>query len=207
MIRNELLCKQAVAAFRRRHFDAYYCADREAALQTALELIGKEDLVSWGGTLSASEIGLFAALNDRKQPVLDRATAKSREEAAEIARRAVGCDYFVMSANGASVDGQLVNMDGNGNRVAALCFGPRNVLVILGVNKLCPDLESAVRRVRFEAAPINCERFEIETPCRTTGKCEDCLSPDSICSELVITRLCRPAGRIKVLVVNAELGF
>lgn len=206
-LRAEKCGQTLVNAFKKRHFDAYYCKNKEEALEKALELIPTDDVVSWGGTFSAAEIGLFPALARRGQPLLDRSLTKSREESQEIARKALSCGTFVMSANAVTADGQLVNIDGNGNRVAALIFGPRQVLVILGINKICPDLESAVKRARFVAAPTNAQRFDIHTPCRSTGICGDCLCEDSICSEIVITRLCRPAGRIKILVVGEDLGF
>lgn len=205
--RAEKCGKVVVNAFKKRHFDAYYCKNKEEALAKALELIPTDDVVSWGGTYSAAEIGLFPALADRGQPLLDRAAAKSREESQEISRKALSCGTFVMSANAASADGQLVNIDGNGNRVAALMFGPRQVLVILGINKICPDLDTALKRARFVAAPTNAQRFDVGTPCKTTGVCADCLCPDSICVQVVVTRLSRPEGRIKILVVGEELGF
>ncbi|MGM9680931.1 MAG: lactate utilization protein [Eubacteriales bacterium] len=205
--RAEKCGQTLVNALKKRHFDACFCKDKKEALAKALELIPTDDVVSWGGTFSAAEIGLFPALAGRGQPILDRATAKNREESQDIARKALTCGTFVMSANAASADGQLVNIDGNGNRVAALMFGPRQVLVILGINKICPDLESAVKRARFVAAPTNAQRFDIGTPCKSTGVCADCLCPDSICAQIVVTRICRPAGRIKVLVVGEDLGF
>ena len=205
--RNQKCAKTAVEAFKKRHFDAYYCETKEDALKTALALIPGDHQVSWGGCKSMADIGLADALARRGQPVLDRAAAKSPEESREMMRTALLCDSYILSANAASMDGQLVNIDGNGNRVAALCYGPKQVVVILGVNKLEPDLDSAIRRARFIAAPVNAQRFDLSTPCKQTGRCADCLCPDSICAQMVITRLCRPAGRIKILVVAEELGF
>ena len=125
----------------------------------------------------------------------------------ELMRQALTCGTFIMSSNAISADGQLVNLDGNANRVAALCFGPESVLVIAGMNKVMGDLDSAIARARQVAAPANAQRFDIKTPCAVTGSCGDCTSPDCICCQMVITRVCRPAGRIKVILVGQDLGF
>ena len=122
-------------------------------------------------------------------------------------RLALTCGTFIMSSNAISADGQLVNIDGNANRVAALCFGPESVLVIAGMNKVMGDLDSAIARARQVAAPANAQRFDIKTPCAVTGSCGDCTSSDCICCQMVITRACRPAGRIKVILVGEDLGF
>ena len=124
-----------------------------------------------------------------------------------LMRQALTCGTFIMSSNAISADGQLVNIDGNANRVAALCFGPESVLVIAGMNKVMGDLDSAIARARQVAAPANAQRFDIKTPCAVTGSCGDCTSPDCICCQMVITRACRPAGRIKVILVGEDLGF
>ncbi len=124
-----------------------------------------------------------------------------------LMRQALTCGTFIMSSNAISADGQLVNLDGNANRVAALCFGPESVLVIAGMNKVMGDLDSAIARARQVAAPANAQRFDIKTPCAVTGSCGDCTSPDCICCQMVITRGCRPAGRIKVILVGQDLGF
>ncbi len=199
---------QVVKKLNELYYDAYYCSTKEEALEKALELIGKDDLVSWGGTVSVEEIGLKKALYDRGQKMIDRDTAKTPEERQEMLHKALLCDYFLMSTNAMSADGQMVNIDGTGNRVAALCYGPRNVLVIAGMNKVTPDLDSAVLRARNVAAPVNVFRFpDLNTPCKIAGKCIDCKGKDSVCAQFVITRLCRPAGRIKVIMVGEDLGF
>lgn len=194
-------------ALNKRYFEAYYCPDKESAAQKVLQLIGAEDTVSWGGTMTVDELGIKDALRARGQKLLDRDTAKSPQEFQEILHRSLTCDTFLMSSNAVSADGQLVNIDGTGNRVAALCFGPKQVIVVAGMNKVAGNLEGAVRRAREQAAPANAQRFEIKTPCAVNGLCADCKSPDSICGQMVITRLCKPAGRIKVVLVGEDLGF
>ncbi len=207
-LRAQKLGPQVAAALRKRHFDAYFCPTAQEALYQALSLIPAADTVSWGGSATIREIGLLQALKERRQPVLDRETAATPAERLGIMRRALLCDTFLMSANAVSQDGQLVNVDGNGNRVAALAYGPKQVIVIAGINKVVKDLDAAVTRARTLAAPINAQRFsENKTPCLVTGMCADCTAADCICAQIVVTRLSRPAGRIKVILVGEELGY
>lgn len=194
-------------AIRRRGMEAYCCPTAEEAAEKVLSLIPAEHTVSWGGSETLRQLGIQEKLRGRGQPVLDRDRTATAEERTECMRRALLCDTFLMSSNAISEDGQLVNLDGNGNRVAALIYGPRQVIVAAGLNKVAATLEDAVRRTRTLAAPANTQRFRIETPCKNTGMCADCLSPDCICAQMVITRFCRPAGRIKVVLVGEELGF
>lgn len=194
-------------ALNKRYFEAYYCPDRESATQKVLQLIGAEDTVSWGGTMTVDELGIKDALRARGQKLLDRDTAKSPQEFQEILHRSLTCDTFLMSSNAISADGQLVNIDGTGNRVAALCFGPKQVIVVAGMNKVAGNLEGAVRRAREQAAPANAQRFDVKTPCAVNGLCADCASPDCICAQVVTTRISKPAGRIKVVLVGEDLGF
>ena len=138
--------------------------------------------------------------------MINRDAAETPEERTELMRKALTCDVFLMSANAVSEDGQMVNIDGNGNRVAALCFGPKEVIVVAGMNKVAGNIEEAYARARKFAAPVNAQRFNLGTPCNRTGMCADCLSPDSICSQLVVTRR-TSGGRIKVILVGEDLGF
>ncbi len=205
--RNALLGSQLVNALEKRGFAAYYCADKAAALAKALELIPETDVVSWGGGVSMDEIGLKAAVKARNK-VIDRDLAKTPAEKTEIMRQALLCDTFLMSTNAISADGQLVNIDGTGNRVAALVFGPKQVVMVVGINKVAANLHGAMERARNIAAPINAQRFAgLGTPCQEFGKCMDCLNPNSICNQFLITRRCKPAGRIKVILVGENLGF
>ena len=207
IMRNAACGATVVKNLQRRGFDAYYCADKEAALAKALELIPETDVVAWGGSLTLAEVGLLDAVKKRN-PVIDRDTAKNAEEKTELMRKALLCDTFIMSSNAITSDGQLINIDGNGNRVAALIFGPKQVVVIAGVNKIAGSFEAAMDRARNIAAPVNAQRFAgLATPCAKTGLCADCQSPDSICAQFVVTRRCRTKGRIKVILVGESLGF
>lgn len=190
-----------------RHFDAWYCPTKEDALKKALELIPEGSSIGWGGAMSAHEIGLPAALNAGNYHAIDRDKCATPEEKAQAAWDALRADFFLTGANALSMDGQMVNIDGLGNRVAAIIFGPKNVLVIAGMNKVEETLEDAVKRARTVAAPMNEQRFLGKTPCAVTGQCADCKSEACICNQIVITRHCRPAGRIKFLIVGEDLGF
>ena len=194
-------------ALNKRYFEAYYCSDRAEALEKILELIPQDHVVSWGGAATVDELGVKEALRQRGQAVIDRDTAKDAQERQQMLKQALTCDTFLMSSNAISADGQLVNIDGTGNRVAALCFGPTQVVVVAGMNKVAGDLDGAMRRAREVAAPMNAQRFPLKTPCVANGLCGDCKGPDSICAQIVTTRLCKPAGRIKVVLVGEDLGF
>ena len=184
--RAQLLLKN----LRARHFDACYCPDRASALAAALRLIPQGSLVGWGGARSADQIGLQ--------------TDAEREQAAHDC---LSADFFLTGANAVSLTGELVNIDGKGNRVAAIVFGPREIIVIAGMNKVVDTLDEAVRRARTIAAPKNEQRFLGKTPCAQTGCCADCHGEECICNQILITRNCRPAGRIHVILVGEELGF
>ena len=190
-----------------RHFEAYYCATAQDALKKALELIPRGSSVGWGGAKTCHEIGLLDALKEGDYRTLDRANAKTPEEATQIARDCLDADVFLTGANGLSLDGEMVNIDGIGNRVAAIIYGPKTVLVVAGMNKVTDDLESALIRARTVAAPMNKQRFTNNTPCAQTGICADCKSEGCICNQIVITRKCRPAGRIKFILVGEDLGM
>ncbi|MBR6596103.1 MAG: lactate utilization protein [Oscillospiraceae bacterium] len=196
-----------VKNLRKRHFDAYYCETSEEALEKALSLIPEGESVGWGGATSAEQIGLLKALRTGPYNAIDRDTAASPEARTEMMRRCLLTDTFVTGANAISLEGELVNIDGMGNRVAAIVYGPKKVLVIAGVNKITDTLEDALNRARTVAAPINKQRFGTDTPCTVTGSCADCLSEGCICNQILITRNCRPAGRIQVIIVGEELGF
>lgn len=192
--------------FNKRGFEAYYCPTKEDALAKAISLIPEDHVVSWGGSVSINDIGLRPYVLEHRQ-VIDRDTAKTPEERKELLRKALLCDTFIMGTNAATEDGQLYNIDGTGNRVAALIFGPKQVVVIVGMNKVEPTLDAAITRARSVASPMNMQRFSKKTPCAITGMCADCLSPDSICNQMVRTRRCAPAGRIKVILVGENVGF
>lgn len=190
-----------------RHFEAYYCATKEEALKQALQLIPAGSSVGWGGALSAQQIGLLDAVNAGPYQAIDRDKTTTPAEREEAQKKCLLADYFITGANALSIDGQMVNIDGNGNRAAAIIYGPKYVIVVAGMNKVTDSLEAAVIRARTVAAPMNKQRFALQTPCEVTGTCADCKSDGCICNQMVITRNCKPAGRIKMIIVGEELGF
>lgn len=190
-----------------RNFDAYYCPTGEDALEMALELIPTGSVVGWGGATSAQQIGLLDVLKTGDYREIDRDKAATPEERQQMMRQCLLSDVFVTGANALSLDGEMVNIDGIGNRVAAIVYGPKSVVVIAGMNKVADTLEDAVVRARNVAAPINKQRFAGESPCMVTGTCADCKSEGCICNQILVTRRSNPAGRIKMIIVGEELGF
>ena len=202
--RNELLAQKTIKGLESRNMTGYYAATREEALELALSLIPKGSSIAMGGAMSAHEIGLVAALQGPDYRFLDRDKATDKR-AAMLA--AYDADVFLTSANAMTDDGILVNIDGNANRVSAIAQGPKKVLVIAGMNKVCKDLDDAMKRARNVAAPANVQRFGLSTPCAKLGTCMDCKSPDTICCQFLITRFSRHPGRIHVILVDDSLGF
>ena len=196
-----------VKNLRSRHFEAYYCDTRQDALAKALELIPEGSLVSWGGAMSAQQIGLIGAMRVGNYRTIDRDKCVTAEEREQAMKDALFCDTFLMGANAMSMDGEMVSIDGTGNRIGALVYGPKSVIVIVGMNKVEDTLEEAIRRARTVAAPKNKQRFGDGTPCSVTGVCGDCKSEKCICNHIVVTRHCRPVGRIKFIIVGEELGL
>lgn len=198
---------KVVIAMEKRNMEAYYCNTKENALKKAMEIIATGSIVSWGGSQTISQIGLIDELKRGNYNLLDRDLAKTPEQANDIYRKAFYADYYLTSSNAITIDGKLINMDGNGNRVAAIMYGPKNVIVILGMNKIESDESQAIKRVRSIAAPINAIRLNKNTPCVSTGNCHDCKEDDCICCNLVITRMSKIKNRIKVIIVGEELGY
>ena len=202
--RNELLAQTVIKGLKSRNMTGYYAADKEAALQTALSLIEEGSSIAMGGATSAWEIGLVDAVKNGPYRFIDRDAAQDKR-AAMLA--AYDADVFLSSANAITQDGVMINIDGNANRVSCIAQGPKKVIFIVGMNKVCPDTDSAMKRARNIAAPVNVQRFGLNTPCAKTGACMDCKSPDTICCQFLITRYSRHPGRIHVILVNDSLGF
>ncbi len=202
--RNELLAQKVIKGLESRNMKGYYAASREEALKIALSLIPEGSSVAMGGALSAREIGLVDALKEGSYNYIDRDAATDKRA---VMLASYDADFFLSSVNAMTDDGILVNIDGNSNRVSALCQGPKQVLFIVGMNKVCGDLDGAMKRARNVAAPINANRFDLSTPCVKTGKCMDCKSMDTICCQFLITRFSKHPGRYHVILVNDSLGF
>jgi len=202
--RNALLARKVIKGLESRNMTGYYAESQKDALNLALSLIPEGSSVTMGGAMSAHEIGLVDALKKGNYNFIDR-DAYEDKRAAMLA--AYDADVFLASANAITEDGIMVNIDGNSNRVSAIAQGPRKVVFIVGMNKVCPDPDTAMKRARNVAAPINAQRFGLNTPCCKTGACMDCKSPDTICCQFLITRFSRHKDRIHVILVNGNLGF
>lgn len=191
----------------KRQIEGYYCSDKKSALKKALELIPKGSSIGWGGSVTLSEIGLMDAIQNGNYKIINRELAKTSEEQRKIYGEICCSDFFLMGTNAITLDGELINIDGRGNRVAFLCYGPQNVLILAGMNKVVTDIDSGFKRVRNIASPPNTVRLNKKTPCAVTGKCEDCYSPDCICGQFVVTRRSGVPNRIKVILIGEELGY
>ena len=207
IIRNEKLAQKVIKGLESRNMTGYYAADKDEALKIALNLIPENSSVTMGGAMSAKEIGLYDAMKNGNYNFIEREGLTDPESKRAATLAGYDADYFLSSANAMTEDGVLVNIDGNSNRVSMIAHGPKHVIFIVGMNKVCPDVDSAMKRARNVAAPINAQRFGLSTPCAKTGSCMNCKSPDTICCQFLVTRYSRHAGRIHVIMVNDNLGF
>ena len=203
----ENLADSLIEKFNLRGIEGYYCDNVDEALSMAKRFLTPGCSIAWGGSETLNEIGLIDQLKASDYILYDRNTAQTPEEKTLMYSKTVTADYYFMSSNAITLDGQLVNIDGLGNRVACLITGPKNVIVIAGMNKIVTNVETGIERVRNMASPPNTIRLNLNTPCSELGKCTNCLADDCICCEIVITRKSRIPGRIKVILVGEELGF
>lgn len=206
---TEVLAKRVLEGLEKRNMKGYFCQTVEEANELILSLIPEGNSVSWGGSMTIRDMGLTKLIKESgKYNVMDRDEAGSTEEMREIQRQALLCDTYITGTNAMTDDGALVNIDGLGNRLAAICYGPKQVIVVTGINKVMHSEESAVERARNVAAPINIHRFSANvTPCKKTGKCGNCIGEGCICRQVLITRMSMIPDRIKVVLINDSLGF
>lgn len=202
--RNDLLAQTVIKGLQSRNMSGYYAQTKEEALKLALDLIPEGSTITMGGSMSVAEIGLKDALINGNYNFIDRDNYSDKQAAALMAYDA---DIYLGSTNAISNDGVLINIDGNSNRVSAYAYGPRKLILIVGMNKVSGDTDAALKRARNSAATMNVQRFGLSTPCSKTGACMDCKSPDTICCQFLITRYERHAGRVHVILVNEDLGF
>lgn len=204
----ETLAATVIKNLEKRQMEGYYCPTIEEAEKKAFSWLTEGCSVAFGGSMTLEESGMLTALrHDPCIRLIDRATAKTPEETKKLYHDALSADFYFMSTNAITADGELVNIDGTGNRVAALIYGPENVIILAGINKVSANLQDALSRARNVASPINCKRLGRNTPCTATGVCADCLSPDCICNQTVITRRSGIKGRIKVLLIGEAYGY
>ncbi len=206
--RNQLLAEKMIKNLRRRNMEAFYCPTAQDAVAQVQALIADGSSVTWGGSMTIRDMGLPQALRERGTlEVLDRDLVEDAQEKQQMYLKAFSADVYLSSANAISEDGVIVNIDGNGNRVAAITWGPRMVIFVIGLNKVAATVQDAISRARSTASPINAQRFDISTPCHIDGVCHNCNSPESICSYIHLLRNSRNGNRHKVVLVGENLGY
>ncbi len=199
--------KSIIKELEKRNMEGFFCETSKDAVEKVLSLLPEGATISWGGSETIKECGLMDALKNGNYNLLDRANVQGEDEYREFFSQVVKADAFLMSTNAITENGELVNIDGASNRLACLLHGPKNVFVIVGMNKLTCDVPAAIGRIRNVACPANTLRLNRNTPCALTGKCGNCFSPDSICSQIVVTRRSSQPKRIKVILVAEHLGY
>ncbi|HHU70924.1 MAG TPA: lactate utilization protein [Clostridiales bacterium] len=207
MIYYENLANNLIERFNKRNIEGYYCANEDEAKAMAKRFLTPGCSISWGGSQTLDEIGLLDELHESDYVLYDRSTAKTPDEKSLMYSKTVTADYYFMSSNAISLDGQLINIDSQGNRIACLMAGPKHVIIIAGMNKIVTNVEDGIDRVRNMAAPPNAVRLGLKTPCAELGKCANCYEDDCICNHIVVTRRSKIPGRIKVILVGKELGY
>jgi len=203
----ENIANTIIKNFSKRQIEGYYCPDRVSALQKAIDLIPEGASIGWGGSITLEETGVMDFIKNGNYQIINRDLATTPDEQRKIYGEICCSDFFLMSTNAITLDGELINIDGRGNRVAFLCYGPQNVLILTGMNKVVTDIEEGLNRGRNIAAPPNSIRLNRKTPCAVTGKCEDCYSPDCMCGQFVVTRRSGIPNRIKVILIGEEVGY
>ncbi len=205
--RNERMAARLIRNLERRHFEAYYCRTAEEIILKVTDLIPPGSSISWGGSMTIRDIGLTKALKAGDYQVFDRDDATTEEGKVATYRKAFEVDYYLSSVNAMSESGVIVNIDGNGNRVAAITWGPKRVIFVVGLNKVAQTVEAALQRARSTASPINAARFDIDTPCQVDGLCHNCNSAQSICNYIHFLRNSHPERRHIVILTDLALGY
>lgn len=203
----ETMAATVIKGLEKRQMEGYYFKTAKEAVEQIMKMIPAGSCVSWGGSTTLSQSGMMDALQAADLERIDRSAAASPAEKKALERKSFAADYYFMSTNAITADGELVNIDGNGNRVAALIYGPDHVMILAGMNKVAADVATAIARVHTAAAPPNAMRLNLRTPCSQTGVCKNCLSQDCVCAHTVVTRFNRHIGRIKVFLIGETLGF
>ncbi|MGD9569362.1 MAG: lactate utilization protein [Sedimentibacter sp.] len=202
-VKSETIIKN----LQKRNMEGYYVETREEAIEKVMSMIKQDDVVSWGGSYTIDELGIKKLLEEKQISVIDRDKAKSPEERVKLMKQALTADVFLTSTNAITMNGELMNVDGNGNRLAAYNFGPDSVIVVAGINKIVPELSVALGKIRSDATVPNTFRTNSQAPCHFTGKCSECTSKETLCCQILVTRYCKPQNRIKVILVGEYLGF
>lgn len=193
--------------FSKRNIDFFYVEKKEEVIDVVRKYLKKRETVSFGGSVTLQEVGLLDFLENGEYNLLDRRKKETAEERTELYRQTFFADSYFLSANAITVDGEILNVDGNGNRIAAMIFGPKQVFVIVGINKLVNNMEEAYKRLEQYAGPKDAKILGKNTPCTATGECMDCKSPDRICNKYLVYKRENIKDRMKIIMVNENLGF
>lgn len=204
---NKLRIDTVIKNMEKRGIVGHYCETKEDAADMILSMIPDKSVVSWGGSMTLDSMDVKDRLAKRDVVTIDPYGTKDSAESLERRRQGLLADYYLMSTNAVTMDGELINIDGTSNRVAALCFGPKRVIIVVGANKIALGFDTAMDRAKLNAAVANNVRLSRSNPCTVTGSCSDCVAKDCICCNIVTTRFCSIPGRIEVILVNESLGF
>ncbi len=208
MLRRDKVLEETLTALSKNGFRVFFAKGKEEAKDTVLKLISPEESIGVGGSITIREIGLLEALEERGNKIFQHwIKGLSPKEFSEALNEEVKAEVFLTSSNAVTRDGKLVNKDMTGNRVSAMIFGPKKVIVVVGINKIVSDVNEALDRIRNIAAPLNAKRIGLKTPCAITGVCNDCDSPDRICRVTTIIEKCPSLTEMNVILVNEELGY
>lgn len=200
--------KRTMENLEKNNMEAYYVEDEKALIQKISEFVKDEDTVAVGGSMTLFETGIIDYIRSGKFNFLDRyKQGLTAEDIKDIFRKTFLSDVYFVSSNAVTEKGELYNVDGTGNRVSAMLFGPDKVIVIVGVNKIVKDVQEAITRVKDYAAPANTKRLNRDTPCTKAGYCVECKSSEKICNDYVLMRRQAQKGRVKVIIVGKELGY
>lgn len=205
---HRLRIERAMAAFASRRFETHLFERGSEAVDFLFSAVAAGETVGYGGSETVQQLEIRVRLAEGDVRFIDRSRAgHSYDEQLDVRRQTLAADVFIASSNAVSIDGALVNIDGDGNRIAGLSLGPKRVYLFIGRNKLCEDLERAIFRAKNVAAPALAIQLGVDTPCARTGRCHDCASPNRICQNLSIIERCNPPGRISLLFINQDLGL
>ena len=204
---TEKIVEKLKKNFERRNIEMFYLEKKEELLELINSFVNENDTVSYGGSVTLKETGVLDFFRNGNYNFLDREAYETREEKDEIYKKSFYADHYFLSASAVTMDGEILNVDGNGNRIAAMIFGPKKVFVIIGINKLTADLKEAEERIKLYSGPMDAKILSKKTPCTITGECSDCTSPDRICNKYLVYRREMNPDRMKVILINEALGY
>ncbi len=208
---NEIVANSIISQLKKRNIDGEYFDSIKALQEYFSTILSPNKSIAFGGSQTLNEIGILTYIQEqaltKSYTLIDRSSALNEEDQRILFSKTVLADYYLMSSNAITISGELVNIDGTGNRISALIHGPKQVYLFIGMNKVVSSLDSAIERIRLKACPPNATRLNRNTPCKHTGICNECLSKDCMCNHILITRHSGQEHRIKVFLINDSLGY